>query len=81
MDKEFCSDVCYLRYWKEERPNFGGNWITDENLKELGQLTGQAREDEYNRIVNFLFDNFDTNYIMLGLRYGEKWEKPEENKE
>lgn len=76
--REFCSDVCYLRYWREERPNFGGRWITDENLKELEQLTGQAREDEYKRIVNFLLDNFDANYVMLMLRYGDLKKKPKD---
>lgn len=76
--KEFCSDVCYLRYWKEEMPNFGGRWITDENIKELEQLTGQARQDKYNQIVSFVLDNFDANYAMLMLRYGDNRKKLKE---
>lgn len=75
--KEFCSDICYLRYWKEEMPNFGGRWITDENIKEVGQLAGQARQDKYNQIVRFVLDNFDANYAMLMLRYGDNRKNPE----
>lgn len=79
--KEFCSDICYLRYWKEEMPNFGGRWITDENIKEVEQLTGQARQDKYNQIVSFVLDNFDTNYAMLMLRYGDNRMKPKDKED
>ena len=76
--RDFCSDICHLRFWKDEMPNLGGRWIGDENLKELEQLTGQIREDEYNRIVNFIMNNFNNTAFMLQLRYGKGKEKPEE---
>ena len=77
--QDFCSDICHLRFWKEEIPNLGGRWITGENLKELKRLTGQARQDEYSRIVNLIMDNFDDTYFMLMLRYSKEPGKPEGN--
>lgn len=72
VDRNFCSHICHLRFWKDEMPNLGGNWISDENLQELERLDGQEREDEYNRIINFISDNFDITPLMLDLRYGKE---------
>lgn len=68
--RDFCSDVCHLHFWKEEMPNLGGRWISDENIQKLEQLHGQQREEFYNKIVNSILDNFDDTYFMLMLRYG-----------
>ena len=71
--RDFCSDICHLRFWKDEMPNLGGRWISDENLAELEYLNGQEREDEYNRIVNFIIDNFGITKFMLQLQYDKEF--------
>lgn len=68
IDKEFCSDVCYLHYWKEERPNFGGNWISETMIEELDKLTGRERESQYVEITNFIRDHMMDTNVFFGLR-------------
>lgn len=69
--KDFCSDVCHLRFWKDEMPNLGGRWITDEDIVKVEQLSGEDRKNEYARIVQFIMDNFDMTSLMLNIRYGQ----------
>ena len=68
-DRDFCSDICHLHFWKDEMPNLGWNFISDEILQKLEQLTGQNRKDQYNEIVNFILNNFDDTSFMFKLRY------------
>ena len=70
-NRDFCSDICHLRFWKDEMPNLGGRWISDENLQKLEQLQGKEREGLYSKIVTSIMDNFDETYFMLMLRYGK----------
>lgn len=67
IQRDFCSDVCHLRFWKEELPNMGGQTITDQDIKKIEQLKGDERKDFYNEIVNFIMDNFDATYFNLLL--------------
>lgn len=66
--REFCSEVCYLRYWKEEMPNFGGNWISETMIEELDKLSGQERESQYVEITNFIRDHMMDTNVFFGLR-------------
>ncbi len=75
--KDFCSDICHLKFWKEEMPNLGGHWIDNEDIQQLEKLTGQARKDKYNEIVNFIIDNFGLTSFMLNVQFGKK---PDEDK-
>lgn len=64
-DRYFCSDICHLRYWKEELPNLGGNWISDEMLEQFDKLKGQERSDQYAKINTFILDHMlDTNLFF-----------------
>ena len=70
-DHYFCSDVCHLRFWKEEMPNLGGRWISDEHIKKAEELEGQERRDFYNKIVMAIVNNFDQTYFMLLLSHSK----------
>ena len=74
--QDFCSDICHLRFWKEEMPNLGGRWISDEDMQKLEQLQGQEREEFYHKIVSSILDNFDDTYFMLMLKYGKEPDEP-----
>lgn len=41
----FCSDVCQLRFHKDELPNLGGEAITDEDIKRLAEASGRERDE------------------------------------
>ncbi len=68
--KDFCSDVCHLRFWKDEMPNLGGRLITDEDISNLDSLVGESRKGEYTRISRFILERFNSTAFMLNLRYG-----------
>lgn len=76
--KDFCSDICHLRFWKNEIPNLGGRLIDEEDIEKIGKLSGQERKDEYNKLVMFVLNSLDSTAFMLNLHYGPP---PEENKE
>ncbi len=44
-------------------PNLGGGFISDEDIATVEHLLGQARQAEYEKIVKFIFDNFDSTPI------------------
>ena len=64
----FCSDVCHLRFWKDNMPNLGGKWITDRNIAKVGSLEGEERKEEYNRITGFILKNMSDTVIFSRLR-------------
>lgn len=70
MSAVLCSDLCHLRYWKENAPAFGGRWITDEDIARVESLKGDKRKAEYKRIINFNYKNVDSTEFMLMWRYG-----------
>jgi hypothetical protein len=41
-------------------PNFGGNFITEEKIKKLEQLSGEERKEYYSKIVMFIYENLDS---------------------
>ena len=72
----FCSDVCHLRFWREEMPNLGGRWIDEEDIEKIEKLSGEDRKEAYNKLNRFILDNLDTTAFMLNVRYGSEPEKP-----
>lgn len=78
VDRSFCSDVCHLRFWKDELPNLGGRWISDEDIQRLQRLHGEEREEEYSRIVSFILNHLDSSPLMLNLRHSIEPEPQEE---
>jgi len=70
VKRDFCSDICHLRFWKEEMPNLGGQWITDEALEILSKLAGDERKAYYSKIINFIMDNFNSTTLMSKIRKG-----------
>ncbi len=38
FQQSFCSFECHLKYWKEEMPNLGGEFITDEDLEKISKM-------------------------------------------
>ncbi len=60
VKRDFCSDVCHLRFWKEEMTILGGQWITNEALGILSKLDGDEREAYYSKIVSFIMDNMNS---------------------
>ncbi|MEK7578501.1 MAG: hypothetical protein AAB456_02175 [Patescibacteria group bacterium] len=68
VDRDFCSDICHLRFWKDEMPNLGGNFISDEMIEELDKLAGQERKDQYNEINNFVLDHMMDSKFFFKLR-------------
>lgn len=76
--KDFCSDICHLKFWKEEMPNLGGRWIEEEDIQKLKKLSGKEREEKYNEIINFIMDNFGLTSFMLNLQYKKKIDKEKE---
>jgi len=74
----FCSDVCHLRFWKEEMPNLGGRWIDEEDIEKIRKLSGEERKEAYYKLTRFIHDNFDMTAFMLNVRYGTRPEKPKE---
>lgn len=71
VDRNFCSYVCHLRFWKDGLPNLGGRWISDNDIETLKKLEGQERELFYSKIVNFIMKNLDMSSLMLNIRYGD----------
>lgn len=69
--EEFCSDVCHLRFLKDEMPNLGGCWISDEMIKELNKQSGQEREDHYKNINNFILEHMMDSPLFFKLRMNE----------
>lgn len=63
-DRDFCSDVCQLRFYKEELPNLGGDMITDEEILELEQTSGDKRRDLYEWITLRNMERFDQSKFM-----------------
>jgi hypothetical protein len=72
VKRDFCSEVCHLRFWKEEMPNLGGQWITDEALEILGKLKGGERNAYYSKIISFIMNNFDSTTLMSKVIKGAK---------
>lgn len=68
VNRDFCSDVCHLRFWKEEMPNLGGKWITDEALEELSNLDGDERKAYYSKIIVFIMNNFNSTTFISRIR-------------
>ncbi len=68
VKRDFCSDVCHLRFWKEEMPNLGGQWITDEALGILSRLDGGERKAYYSKIVSFIVDNMNSTSFFSKLK-------------
>ena len=68
VNRDFCSDVCHLRFWKEEMPNLGGKWITDEALEKLSLLSGEERNAFYSKIVNFILDNMGSTMFFSKIK-------------
>jgi hypothetical protein len=68
--REFCSEVCHLRFWKNEMPNLGGRWIVDEDITAIENLKGEALKKEYERIVSKVINNLDNTALMINLCYG-----------
>lgn len=65
---DFCSDVCQLRLYKEEMPNLGGEFITDEEIKELEQATGERRSDLYEKISLRNAERFNQSNFMKYIK-------------
>lgn len=61
---DFCSDVCQIRFYKEEMPNLGGEMITDEEIQELEQSSGEKRRDLYEKITLRNMGRFDQSKFM-----------------
>ena len=68
--KHFCSDVCHLRFWKEEMPNLGGQWIDEEDILMLDKLSGEPRKRAYDKLVMFILNNFENTSLMLRMKSG-----------
>lgn len=69
--KEFCSDVCHLRFLKDEMPNLGGVWISEEMIQELDKLSGQERKDQYNEINKFILDHMIDSPFFSKLKHSD----------
>ena len=67
-DRDFCSDVCQLRFYKEELPNLGGDMIADEEIQELDQSSGDKRRDLYEKITLRNMERFDQSKFMKKLK-------------
>lgn len=65
---DFCSDVCQLRFYKEEMPNLGGEFITDEEIKELEQAMDERRDDLYEKISLRNMERFNQSKFMSYLK-------------
>ncbi len=68
---EFCSDICHLRFLKDEMPNLGGVWISEEMIQELNKLSGQERKDQYNEINKFMLDHMTDSPFFSKLKYSD----------
>jgi hypothetical protein len=68
VDRGFCSDACQLRFYKEELPNMGGSAITDEDIKNVGLLSGDERRDLIEDIFNRTMEGLESGKIMQGIR-------------
>lgn len=71
---DFYSDVCQLRFYKEEMPNLGGEFITDEEIKELEKATGKGRGDLYEKISLRNTERFNQSNFMKYIK--EKTSSP-----
>ncbi len=69
--KEFCSDVCHLRFLKDEMPNLGGSWISEEMIQELDKLSGTEREEQYGKINSFILDHMMDSPFFFKLRHSD----------
>ncbi len=65
----FCSDICHLRFWKDELPNLGGRWISEEDIKRVQKLGEPERKEEYYRISAFILNHLNSSTLMLRLQY------------
>ena len=70
VGKFFCCKICHLKFWKNEMPNLGGRWITDEDISKIENADEQTADNEYARIVTFIMNNLSSSSVMLNLRYG-----------
>ena len=61
---DFCTDVCLLRFYKEELPNFVGHVITDEDIHEIERATGQKRKELYEKITLRMMDGVESSNFM-----------------
>lgn len=64
----FCSDVCLLRFYKEELPNLVGHVITDEDIQEIEQSTGEKRRELYEKISSRMMEGIDSSKIMQAIK-------------
>lgn len=70
VKRDFCSELCHLRFWKEEMPNLGGQWITDGALEILSNLNGEECENYYSKIISYIMNNFDSTPLMSKIVKG-----------
>lgn len=68
VGQDFCSDVCHLRFWKDEMPNLGGKWITDKSIARVDGLDGEVRKEEYHKICRFVMNNMGDSVFFSRLR-------------
>ena len=62
----FCSQICHLRFWKEQMPSLGGEFITDDFLNSFALLGDKSKEMEYEKIIDYISDNFgSTKFFRL----------------
>ena len=67
-DRDFCSDVCHLRFYKEEMPNLGGDMITNEEIQELERSSKSNRRNLYEKITLRNMERFDQSKFMENLK-------------
>ena len=67
-ERDFCSDICQLKFYREEMPNLGGDMINDEEIRELERASGEKRQELYGQITLRNMERFDQSKFMKQLK-------------
>lgn len=67
-NREFCSDICQLKFYKEEIPNLGGSAVTDEDIIKVEQSSGDERRELIEDIFNRTMNAFESGKFIQALK-------------
>lgn len=66
-NQEFCSDVCQLKFYKEEMPNLGGSAISDEDIVKVERSSGDERRQLIDNIFTRTMSALESGKFMQAI--------------
>ena len=64
----FCSEVCLLRFYKDEFPNLGGDAITESDIRAIEQATGEERSRLHSAVMLKFMNRIGSSNFMQYLK-------------